>query len=103
MLSLAFAETPWSTASHCACGIGHESETASQASSQDVDLELQPVPEEPEDLQSQGPFWRSETAQLAWLTENVPRGARLPLPSPNTFKPSLPELPEVCNVLSQAK
>ncbi len=91
----AYAETPWSKASHCRTAGGEDSDAASQGSVIDADVELEPVPEEPED-ESEGPYWKTETAQLAWLTENLARGARLPLPDPVTFQPPLPELPQVC-------
>ena len=92
--NLPHAETPWSKATHCRTACGEDSDTASQGSVFDADVELEPVPEEPE-VESEGPYWKTETAQLAWLTENLARGARLPLPDPVTFQPPLPELPQV--------
>lgn len=89
-----YAETPWSRAAHCeATAVDDSSETGS-VSSFDNDPGLQPVIEEPE-FNSDGQYWRSETSQLAWLTENVPRGARLPLPDPDSFQPSFSGLPQV--------
>ena len=72
-----------------------DSETASAVSSLDYDPGLEPVPEEV-DINGDGRYWKSETTQLLWLTENIPKGARLPLPDPDTFQPRLPELPQVC-------
>ena len=88
------AETPWSIAAHCEAAAVKAWETGS-VSSLDNEPALEPVPEEPE-VNSDGRYWRSETNQLAWLTENVPQGARLPLPDPDTFQPHFSGLPQVC-------
>ncbi|KAK9854756.1 hypothetical protein WJX84_003458 [Apatococcus fuscideae] len=90
-------ETPWSKAAHCEAAAA---ENVSEASSLEAGLELELVPEEP-GLSSGGPYWRSDASQLAWLTLNVPGGARLPLPDPDSLQPHLPELPELCNLVER--
>ncbi|KAK9843029.1 hypothetical protein WJX74_005804 [Apatococcus lobatus] len=97
---LIMLETPWSREAHCKAAAAEKSETASASSSCDSDPGLEPVPEEPE-VHSDGRYWKSETTQLAWLTENIPNGARLPLPDPNTFQPQLPELGQLCALVKR--